>query len=120
GASEYATSLAEMPLSDFAKRVKRGDGLLVAEGETSDWTTGFGLLGDIKSARRGVVLQPDTHDGEVVLKTAFPRLLKREFPVGRAMLAASGKTVRVQFPLVGEAAPKDGEYSPLADAIAVP
>ncbi|MCR2816980.1 FtsK/SpoIIIE domain-containing protein [Microbacterium jiangjiandongii] len=120
GAAEYSTSIAEMPLSDFAKRVKRGDGLLVAEGETSDWTTGFGLLGDIKSARRGVVLQPDTHDGEVVLKTAFPRLLKREFPVGRAMLAVGGKTVRVQFPLVGEASSADGESSPLAGAVTVP
>ena len=121
GASEYATSLAEMPLSDFAKRVKRGDGLLVAEGETSDWTTGFGLLGDIKSSRRGVVLQPDTHDGEVVLKTAFPRLLKREFPLGRAMLAAGGKTVRVQFPLAGESpAAPNGEYSPLVAQPALP
>ncbi|MBD7956949.1 FHA domain-containing protein [Microbacterium sp. Sa4CUA7] len=121
GASEYATSLAEMPLSDFAKRVKRGDGLLVAEGETSDWTTSFGLLGDIKSSRRGVVLQPDTHDGEVVLKTAFPRLLKREFPAGRAMLAASGKTVRVHFPLVdSEPVPADGDYSPLAGQHALP
>ena len=99
GAADFATSTAEFSLADFAKRAKRGDALLVAEGETSDWTTGFGLLGDIKSARRGIVLQPDTHDGEVVLKTPFPRLLKREFPVGRGVYAASGRTVRIQIPL---------------------
>jgi DNA segregation ATPase FtsK/SpoIIIE, S-DNA-T family len=102
GAADYATSIAEMSLSDLVKRARRGDGLFVAEGETSDWTTGFGLLGDIKSARRGVVLGPDTHDGEVVLKTPFPRLLSREFPPGRAMLAARGRTARVQFPWLGE------------------
>lgn len=101
GAADYATSIAELSLADFAKRAKRGEALLVAEGETSDFASGFGLLADVKSARRGVVLKPDTHDGEVVFKTTFPRLITREFPPGRGMLAARGRTVRVQFPWHG-------------------
>lgn len=44
--------------------------------------------------------EPETIDGEVVLKTPFPRLVRGELPVGRGILAHRGKTVRIQFPLV--------------------
>lgn len=100
GVAEFASSLLEMPLSDLVKRATRGELLLVFTGDTSEWTSNFGLLGEIKQARRGVVLQPETIDGELVLKSPLPRIGRGEFPVGRAVLAQRGKIVRVQFPLV--------------------
>ncbi|WP_353114781.1 FtsK/SpoIIIE domain-containing protein [Microbacterium sp.] len=100
GVAEFASSLAEMPLGDLVKRAARGELLLVFTGDTSEWTSNFGLLGEIKQARRGVVLQPETIDGEMVLKAPLPRVGRGEFPVGRGVLAQRGKIVRVQFPLV--------------------
>jgi S-DNA-T family DNA segregation ATPase FtsK/SpoIIIE len=100
GVGEFATSIVEMNLSTLVKRAGRGEVFFVVVGEMSEWTTNFGLLGEIKAARRGVVLQPETIDGEVVLKTPFPRLVRGELPVGRGILAHRGKTVRIQFPLL--------------------
>lgn len=100
GVAEFASSLLEMPLSDLVKRATRGELLLLFTGDTSEWTSNFGLLGEIKQARRGVVLQPETIDGELVLKSPLPRIGRGEFPVGRGVLAQRGKIVRVQFPLV--------------------
>jgi S-DNA-T family DNA segregation ATPase FtsK/SpoIIIE len=100
GVAEFASSLLEIPLSDLVKRASRGELLLLFTGDTSEWTSNFGLLGEIKQARRGVVLQPETIDGELVLKAPLPRIGRGEFPVGRAVLAQRGKTVRVHFPLV--------------------
>ncbi|MBF4562752.1 FHA domain-containing protein [Microbacterium sp. VKM Ac-2870] len=104
GIGEFASSMIEMNLSTIVKRAGRGEVFFVVVGEMSEWTTNFGLLGEIKSARRGVVLQPETIDGEVVLKTPFPRLVRGELPVGRGILAHRGKTVRIQFPLATAAA----------------
>lgn len=104
GIGEFASSMIEMNLSTIVKRAGRGEVFFVVVGEMSEWTTNFGLLGEIKSARRGVVLQPETIDGDVVLKTPFPRLVRGELPVGRGILAHRGKTVRIQFPLATAAA----------------
>lgn len=105
GIGEFATSIIEMNLSTLVKRAARGEVFFVVVGELSEWTTNFGLLGEIKAARRGVILQPETIDGEVVLKTPFPRLVRGELPVGRGILAHRGKTVRIQFPLMGADVP---------------
>lgn len=100
GAPEFASSLAELSLADLVKRAKRGEGFVVADAETGEWNTGFGLMGDLRAARRGLILQPDTHDGDVVFKTPFPRLVKRDFPPGRGLLVMSGKSAPVHLPLV--------------------
>lgn len=100
GAVDFSTSMAEMSLSSLATRAKRGECFIVSDGDSNEWHTGFGLMGALKASRRGLVLAPDTHDGEMVFKTPFPRMQRREFPPGRAMYVASGKSVRVQLPLV--------------------
>lgn len=100
GVGEYASSTLEMSLSTLVRRAVRGEALLIAEGEMSEWVTNFGLMGELKAPRRGVILQPETIDGDVVLKTPFPRLGRGEFPAGRGILAQRGKIARVQFPHV--------------------
>ncbi|MET0735729.1 MAG: FtsK/SpoIIIE domain-containing protein [Microbacterium sp.] len=100
GIAEYSSSLLELRLTELIQRAGRGEALVIAEGELSEWTSNFGLLGDIKAARRGVILQPDTVDGELVLRTPFPRLGRGEFPVGRGILAQRGRIARVHFPAV--------------------
>ena len=51
--------------------------------------------------RRGFLLQPDPMEGDLLLKTPLPRAARSEFPPGRGMLVAKGKTQRVQLPLEG-------------------
>lgn len=100
GLNEYASTTLEFALGDVVKRAAKGEALLIAEGDTSQWISNFGLLGEIKSARRGIILQPETTDGDLVLKTTFPRIARGEFPVGRGILVQRGKAARVQLPFV--------------------
>ncbi|WP_431278135.1 hypothetical protein [Leifsonia poae] len=58
------------------------------------------LLGEVKNGRRGILLQPDSMEGDLLLKTPLPRLNRSEFPPGRGMYIAKGKFARVQVPLV--------------------
>jgi S-DNA-T family DNA segregation ATPase FtsK/SpoIIIE len=48
-----------------------------------------------------VILQPETLEGELLLKTPLPRMQRSEFPPGRAVYIAKGGFQRLQLPLVG-------------------
>ncbi|WP_167138237.1 FtsK/SpoIIIE domain-containing protein [Diaminobutyricimonas sp. TR449] len=97
--ADFLTSAADQPLVDLIKAVKRSEHLLIAEGETSTWSSSWPLLGEIKNSRRGLLLQPETIEGDLLLKTQLPRVQRADFPEGRGMWIAGGKSVRVQLPL---------------------
>ena len=59
-------------------------------------------MGEIKSARRGILLQPEQMEGDLVLRTTFPRLARKDFPPGRGMYANRGALSRVQVPIAPE------------------
>ena len=101
GISEFLQTPADQPLLDLIKAVKRSDHSLIAESETSTWSTSWPLLGEIKNGRRGILLQPEAIDGELILKTPLPRMVRSELPPGRGILVVAGKYSRVQLPLVG-------------------
>ncbi len=98
---DFLQTPADGPLVDLVRAIKREDHFAVAEAESSSWVTSWPLFGEFKSARRGLILQPDSTDGDVILKTSLPRLKRAEFPVGRGMLVSSGQAMRVQLALVG-------------------
>jgi S-DNA-T family DNA segregation ATPase FtsK/SpoIIIE len=97
---EFLQSAADQPLVELIRAIKRSDHFLVAEAESSSWGSSWPLMSEIKNARRGVLLQPEAIDGELILKTPLPRMSRAEFPPGRGVLVASGKFSRVQLPLV--------------------
>ncbi|WP_349899374.1 FtsK/SpoIIIE domain-containing protein [Parafrigoribacterium soli] len=99
--SEFLQTSADQPILDLIKAIKRSDHFLVAESETSTWSSSWPLLGEIKNGRRGILLQPEAIDGELILKTPLPRMARSEMPEGRGILITSGKFSRVQLPLVG-------------------
>ena len=106
---------ADSALAALAKAIRRSDHLLVAEGEASTWNSSWPLISEIKNGRCGILLQPETLDGEILLKTPFPRIQRSEFPPGRGMFAARNRVARVQLPFVDPAEPafgSDGESSP--------
>ncbi|ROS76733.1 FtsK/SpoIIIE domain-containing protein [Cellulomonas sp. PhB143] len=100
GINEYLQSPADKPLVDLIKAVRRSDHLLLAEGETSTWTSTWPLLAEVKNVRRGLILAPDPMDGDTILRTSLPRAQRAEFPPGRGVWVARGKFVRVQTPWV--------------------
>ncbi len=97
---DFLQTPADAPIVDLIKQVKRSDNFLLAEGETSSWSGAWPMLTEMKNARRGLLLQPDTMEGDILLKTPLPRANRAEFPAGRGMYVAKGKAVRVQLPLL--------------------
>lgn len=99
--NEYLQGPADKPLVDLIKAVKKSRHTLVADADTAAWGPTWPLLGEIKAARRGLLLQPDASEGEILLKTALPRVQRGELPPGRGFFVARGKSVKVQLPLLG-------------------
>ncbi|WP_223691851.1 FtsK/SpoIIIE domain-containing protein [Leifsonia poae] len=98
---DFLQTPADSPIVELVRAVRRSDHLLVAEAESSAWGSSWPLLGEVKNGRRGLLLQPDSVEGDLLLKTPLPRLNRAEFPPGRGMYIAKGTSARVQVPLVG-------------------
>jgi S-DNA-T family DNA segregation ATPase FtsK/SpoIIIE len=90
---------ADVPLQELV-RVCRDQGVFViAEGETSTVGGSWPLLQAVKSARSGIVLQPDQLDGDMLFKTPFPRTTRAEYPAGRGLMVQGGQVQKVQVAL---------------------
>ena len=96
---DIGASQAEAELTALAKAVGRSDSFLLGEGETSSMGAGWGLAAAVNAGRRGMVLQPESFDGDSLFKTEFPRVSRGEFPPGRGFLVQGGKVVTVQLPM---------------------
>ena len=55
----------------MVRQFKREEHFVVAEAESSAWVSSWPLFGEFKNARRGLLLQPDQTDGDVILKTSL-------------------------------------------------
>jgi S-DNA-T family DNA segregation ATPase FtsK/SpoIIIE len=115
GIGDFLQGDADTALTGLAKAIRRSDHLLIAEGEASTWNSSWPLITEIRNGRCGILLQPETLDGEMLLRTPFPRIQRSEFPPGRGMFAARNQVARVQLPYVDALEPAfgaDGESSP--------
>ncbi|NYF11326.1 S-DNA-T family DNA segregation ATPase FtsK/SpoIIIE [Leifsonia sp. AK011] len=99
GIGDFLSSAADSALVELIKAVKRSNHFLIAEAETAAWNSSWPLLAEVKAARTGLLLQPETMEGDMVLRTAFPRVSRSDFPPGRGFFVARGKALRVQLPL---------------------
>ncbi len=97
GASDFLSTPADAPLVELVKALKRGDHFVLAESETSTWSSSWPLLAELKSSRRGFAIQPDQQEGDLIFRTSFPRAKRSEFPPGRGYLVQAGKVRRVQL-----------------------
>ncbi len=96
---DFLQTPADGAILELTRAIKRSDHLLVAEAETSAWGSSWPLFGEIKNGRRGLLLQPESVEGDILLKTALPRMNRSEFPPGRGVFIARGAFSRVQLPL---------------------
>lgn len=99
GLSDFLSSAADAPLVEMIKAIKRSDNLVIAEAEGGSWGSSWPLLAEIKNARTGLLLQPESMDGELILKTPLSRVTRSEFPPGRGFYVTRGRVVRVQLPM---------------------
>ena len=99
GITDYLGSMAESYLQDLVTACARAGNCVIAEGDTSQLGSSWPLLQSVKSARHGLILQPDQSDGDALLRTPFPRLTRAEFPSGRGLYVKSGRFVKVQVAL---------------------
>ncbi len=97
-------SVADVPLAALLRQCLEQDLFVVGEGETSTLGAGGpGLIGTIRSGRQGIALAPATEDGLSVMRTAVPpRLSRADFPPGRGLYVAGGRTAVVQVALPEE------------------
>ena len=99
GIADFLGTSADQDLIALLKALRRGDHFVVAENEISGLMPNWPLLMELKSARRGFVLQPDPQEAETLLRTSLPRAKRSEFPPGRGFLVQNGKALRVQLAL---------------------
>ncbi len=97
--SDFLGGPAEGPLTELIKQAKRNGHLVIAEADSASWGSSWPLVVEVRSGRRGIALQPDQMDGDLLFRTGFPRITRTEFPPGRGLMVASGKVRRVQIPL---------------------
>ena len=97
---QFADSPAERPMKALFQAINRSDHLLVGDVDVNQVTSGFGLIGDFKGGRKGIILKPDAFDGDAVFKVPFPKVKRSDFPAGRGIFVQAGRAVTVQVPLV--------------------
>ena len=97
---------ADRPMRALLQAMNDSDHLLIGEAEISRASGSIGVLGEWKSGRQGIVLKPDTYDGEAIFKTPFGRVKRSDFPVGRGIFVQAGRAVTMQMPLVNGTAPR--------------
>ncbi|MBO0981413.1 FtsK/SpoIIIE domain-containing protein [Microbacterium sp. SD291] len=93
---------ADRPMRALLQAMNNSDHLLIGEAEISRASGSIGVLGEWKSGRQGIVLKPDTYDGEAIFKTPFGRVKRTDFPVGRGIFVQAGRAITMQMPFVPE------------------
>ncbi|MBT2484532.1 MULTISPECIES: FtsK/SpoIIIE domain-containing protein [unclassified Microbacterium] len=99
---------ADRPMRALLQAMNNSDHILIGEAEITRASGSIGVLGEWKTGRQGIVLKPDTYDGEGIFKTPFGRVKRADFPVGRGIFVQAGRAVTMQIPFVPEA-PSDGQ-----------
>lgn len=94
--SDFLNEPADLPLQGLVKAARTSGQFVVAEGDTQSLGGFLPLLQALRFSRQGIVLQPDQSDGDMLLRTPFPRLRRSEFVEGRGMLVRGGRSYRVQ------------------------
>ena len=97
---------ADRPMRALLQAMNDSDHLLIGEAEITRASGSIGVLGEWKTGRQGIVLKPDTYDGEAIFKTAFGRVKRSDFPVGRGIFVQAGRAVTMQMPFVPEVPPQ--------------
>ncbi|WP_309066653.1 FtsK/SpoIIIE domain-containing protein [Microbacterium sp.] len=98
---------ADRQMRTLLQAMNNSDHMLIGEAEISRASGSIGVLGEWKTGRQGIVLKPDTYDGDSIFKAPFGRVKRTDFPVGRGIFVQAGRTITMQVPFV-PATPANG------------
>lgn len=106
--TDFVDSDIESELETLIKAAIKLENLVVGESETSTWGGASYSFGKpMKSGRRGIILQPDDGD-EDLLKASFGRVRRGTYPPGRGFLVSGGRSRKFQLATTEEEAAVDG------------
>ena len=88
---DLAPAGAEAALTKLVKASIDNDQFVVAEGESTFFTSNFGLPALLKTSRSGLALHPDGNEGLAVFKASLPTLNRAELPPGRGFVIERGR-----------------------------
>ncbi|MEA5454692.1 FtsK/SpoIIIE domain-containing protein [Sinomonas sp. JGH33] len=106
GITEFDSTLAESAITALVTAMAREGLWVVGESETSAWSSAWGLSQPFKNARRGLLLNPEEHDGDTLLSTSLGRIRGVAPVPGRGYYISRGGARRVQTAVA------EGELSP--------
>lgn len=87
---------AESAVARLLKAARRADVPAIVEADTVTAASAWQIFTELKTARAGIVLQPEETDGVSLFRVQFPRVTRADFPVGRGIFVAAGRLSRVQ------------------------
>lgn len=87
---------ADAAVARLLKAARRADVPVLVESDTVTASSAWQIYSELKTARAGIVLQPEETDGISLFRVQFPRVTRSDFPVGRGILVSSGQLSRVQ------------------------
>ena len=94
--SDFGSSGDEYELERVIKALLKNEQFVVAESETSSWSQAYSLGQPLRAGRRGLLLQPDESDGDLLLSTSLGRIRRGSLPVGRGFSISQGRARRLQ------------------------
>ncbi|MFC6356449.1 FtsK/SpoIIIE domain-containing protein [Luethyella okanaganae] len=104
--SDFEGLAAEVAVARLLKAARRADVSVLVETDTITSGNAWQIHAELKTARAGIVLQPEETDGFALFRVQFPRVTRADFPKGRGLLVDAGRVTRVQVALpVGDEGP---------------
>lgn len=95
GLPDFANAYAEAELAELIRVATSEGHFVLAEGEILALKSSYGLIAPFKAARRGLILQPEDADGDL-LQADLPRCKRADFVAGRGYLIQGGRIQMVQ------------------------
>lgn len=95
--SDFAGTPAEYELEGLLKSALKREQFVVGESETSTWSQAYTLGTPLRAGRRGILVQPDDGDGDMLLNTSTGRIRRGTLPVGRGFLVRQGRARKLQI-----------------------
>lgn len=101
GSSEFEGTAAEGAVARLLKAARRNlHTRVIVETDTVTAGAAWQLHTELKTARAGIVLQPEDSDGASLFRVQFPRATRADFPPGRGFFVDSGRVRTVQVAIV--------------------
>jgi S-DNA-T family DNA segregation ATPase FtsK/SpoIIIE len=100
--TDFHESELERDVEALIKAAVRAEQFIAGEAESSTWNQAYSVGRPMRAARRGIILQPDDVDSDL-LKASFGRI-RGDVPPGRGYLVGGGRSRKLQVATTDETA----------------